>query len=212
MTGTIPRPDGGFTLLELLVSLVLLSLLMSLVPPALRLAQRGPAIAAELDRRAEIDAALSFSVQQLGEATPIYLRGDDGRLQIQFDGKPEAIGFVAPAKFDSADSGLTRFDLALGSDAAGRHGLLLSWTAWRSASRYGTDPKNGAPAVSQSKLLIEGATDFRLRYFGSVRSRGEKDWSTSWPRTDALPALVEMSVTTAKETRRRIVTLHLDLP
>lgn len=213
MSLTYEHRSAGFTVLELLVSLVLLSLLMALVSPALRLAGRGPAIASELERRSAIEAAMAFTTQRLAEATPIYLRGDDGRLQIQFEGKPDQIGFIAPVRFDAADNGLARFELAIGTDPDGQQGLMLSWKPWRPVSRNTAEATSGETATGgHTRVLVPGATALELRYFGSVRSRDEADWTANWMRTDALPKLVELAVTTPSGARQRVVILQLNLP
>lgn len=216
MTGFYNRRDAGFTLLEMLVSLALLTLLLALMPPALRLARKGPAIATELERRSADEAAMSFIVQRLAEATPVYRRGDDGRLQIQFDGQPGRIGFIAPLRFDAASNGLARFDLAIGTGADGQQGLIMSWTPWqpknRDASAAGTSEATLAPPTGKLRLMIPGAPDLRLRYFGALRSREAPGWASAWTRTDALPTLLELTVPAPTGLRQRVVHLQLNLP
>lgn len=211
--------DSGFTLLELLVSLVLLGLLMALIAPALRLARQGPAIASELEHRAAADASMAFTAQRLNEATPIYQRGDDGQLQIQFDGRPDQIGFIAPVRFGAAVNGLARFDLVIGSGPGGRQGLILSWKPWGLKPGAGEGEGEGEGDIGggtawggQSRLLIPEARALQLRYFGAANRRDGAAWAESWVRTDALPKLVEIVVTTETGSHRSIATLHLALP
>ena len=99
--------ETGFSLIELLVSLVLLALLMVLIPGTLTMARREARVAVELDRRARFDAALTFVEHRLAEATAVYERGEDGRLHIIFDGEMDAVSFMAPltVSFSGSASG-----------------------------------------------------------------------------------------------------------
>lgn len=198
--------EAGFTLLELLVSLVLTALLMAAVPPALKFAGRGVAVAAELDRRAHADAALAFVEQRLSEATAIYGRGDDGRLQIIFKGEAQTVSFVAPLSFKAGDSGFARYTIGLGNDSEGHAGLLLTWSPWRPAPPGGIPP----PAVEpRSRLIVSPAIDLGLKYYGAASATDDPQWSDDWQRTDALPDMVEFKLTVAGGTRVRRIVLRL---
>ena len=131
MSGCQKTHEAGFTLLELLVSLVLTALLMVAMPAALTLAKRTAAAGHELDRDAAIEAVAAFIENRLSEATAIYDRGDDGRLHVIFKGDPDALGFVAPIKFVTGDAGLAKLDLKIASDEQSHNGLVMVWTPWR---------------------------------------------------------------------------------
>lgn len=202
------RHDGGFTLLELLVSLALIALLMVAMPAALNLAKRTQATATQLDRQATAEATASFIEQRLAEATSIYDRGGDGRLLVIFRGEPGLLAFVAPVTFATAQSGLARLQFEIGTDADGRSGLIMTWTAWRPL-------ESGDPApVVLSRLMLPDATEFQLRYFGAATASQKPEWTTTWTRQDRIPDLIEFRISNgaALDTRPRSVPLRLRLP
>ena len=204
-------PDAGFTLLELLVSLVLIALLMVAMPAALQLAKRTQSTAIQLDRQATTEAAASFIEQRLAEATAIYDRGDDGRLHVIFRGQPGLLAFIAPVTVTTAQSGLARLQFEIGTDTDGRSGLVMTWSLWRPpaiADQSDTNP------VAQSRLLIPAATQFELRYFGAASASQKPEWTETWTRMDAIPDLIEFRISNgqALDTRFRSVALRLRLP
>ena len=198
------RPaEAGFTVIDMIVSLILLALMMALVPTALRLAQQGPVIAAELDRRAAVDAGISFVVQRLTEATPLFQRGDDGRLQIAFSGTQDSISFLAPVRFDANTNGLGQFSVQLGLQ-----GLNLSWRPW-----FPTQGGQAAPIVNlRDRVIVPAATSVSLRYFGQKGTSALPEWVTTWESLDALPDLVELTVAVSDLVHVRRVELRLRQP
>ena len=213
MTHHARHTNDGFTLLEVIVSLVLLALLMSLIPSALKLARRGPDIAVELDRRAGLDAAMGFVAQRLSEVTPYYLRGDDGRLQIQFEGQPDRLSFIAPIRFDGANNGLSRIELFIGADAQGNDGLIMKWQAVQLGTAV-PDLLERSPKASgaKSRVLASHARSFDLRYFGRLPDQDNADWTGTWPSSSELPEQVEFTVVSPAGTRVRATLLRLRLP
>ena len=207
----IERSDAGFSLLELLVSLVLISLLMVAMPAALQLAKRTQSTATQLDRQATTQAAASFIEQRLAEATAIYDRGDDGRLQVIFRGEPNLLAFIAPVTFATAQSGLARLQFEIGTDPDGRSGLIMTWSAWRPPAIG--DRSNTQP-VAQSRTIFPAATQFELRYFGAASPTQKPEWTPTWTRMDMIPEHIEFRISNGADldTQTRSIPLRLRLP
>ncbi len=207
----IERSDAGFTLLELLVSLVLIALLMVAMPAALQLAKRTQSTATKLDRQATTQAAASFIEQRIAEATAIYDRGDDGRLHVIFRGEPNLLAFIAPVTFATAQSGLARLQFEIGTDPDGRSGLIMTWSAWRPPAIG--DRSNTQP-VAQSRTIFPAATQFELRYFGAASATQKPEWTPTWTRIDKIPELIEFRISNGADldTRTRSIPLRLRLP
>jgi prepilin-type N-terminal cleavage/methylation domain-containing protein len=188
------QAEAGFTLLELLVSLVLISMLMVAMPAAFQLAKRTQTTATLLDRQAAIAAAASFMEQHISEATAIYDRGEDGRLHVIFRGEPNVLAFIAPLTFASAQSG-----------------LILTWSPWQPPAN-GDQP--GPPPVERSRLLFPAATQFQLRYFGAASASQKPEWSDTWTRLDRIPDMIEFRISNgaALDTFTRNIPLRLRLP
>ena len=97
--------EHGFSLMEMLVSLVILALILALLPGAFRLARQVWTATAMLDRESGRDAGLDFLDTRLAEAMPLFEPGKAGLVNILFSGSKDAIAFVAPSRNGPAGGG-----------------------------------------------------------------------------------------------------------
>ena len=92
------RPgEAGFTLIEVLVSLVILVVILSFIPGTLRIGQRVWQLDDTYERRAALDNFRRYAEQRLTEAMAIHIRDRTGRVRLEFTGDPGRVIFVAPA-------------------------------------------------------------------------------------------------------------------
>ena len=201
--------ESGFTLLELLVSLVLLALILSFVGGALRFGTRAWEAAGALDRGASMGAVRHFLEQRLAEAMPVYERDEAGRVRIAFRGLSQELSFVSPFSRGAAGGGLYRFSLHLQPVLGGaRTGTALALKQ----SLFQPDvvrpvfeiPEDGQP-------LLEDIAGIGLRYFGRKDARSPAAWHTEWTRVDALPELIEVSVLLREQDARAWLPLVVEL-
>ncbi len=178
-----PRGDAGFTIIEVLISIVLLALILSTTQSALRFGQRSWEISDDMERIDATGAVLKFVEQRLTQTMPLYQREADGRLRVAFWGGADSVKFIAPSVIGSAGGGLYRFELIATSDADGRHGLTLRWRQYQPIS---------SNAVDDERLLIPDIDNLSFRYFGQVKPGDAPSWVDEWSRTDSLPDLVEL--------------------
>ena len=117
------RRAQGFTLLELLVSLTLLSLIGLIMLGGLRLGERTWERGASIADRAEmIDAAQRVLRRELSNIYPLWQAGAANQGKVLFEGTATSLTFIAPAAVQSGLAPRQQFRLAL--DAAG---LQLEW-------------------------------------------------------------------------------------
>jgi prepilin-type N-terminal cleavage/methylation domain-containing protein len=184
--------DCGFTLLELLVSLVLLALILSFVGGALRFGTRAWEAATALDRGASMAAVRTFLEQRLAEAMPVHERNEAGRVRIAFSGLPQELSFVSPFTRGEAGGGLYRFRLHLQSVVRGAQpemALALRQSLYRSDFI-----RPVAETSADGQFLLQDIAGIGFRYFGRKDARSSPEWSPEWRRADALPELIEMSI------------------
>jgi prepilin-type N-terminal cleavage/methylation domain-containing protein len=178
--------EQGFTLIEVLISLVLLAIVLGLLTGAVRYARATWDAAARLDREAGYDVA-SFVRARLGEAMPLFEPTESGVVCVAFKGASDSVQFVAPTQNGPAGAGLYRFVLEVARTSAGKSSALLV----RLAPYHSKQEKDAAGLPLEDHVLAENVKSVGFR----SELRATPAWHAAWTRTDALPDLVEMSIT-----------------
>jgi general secretion pathway protein J len=189
-----PRPDAhgesGFTLLEVLVSLILLALVLVLLAGGVRYARSTWNAAARLDELAGSDVAETFIRARLAEAMPIYEQRKAGVMQVLFQGTSDAVSFVAPAPNGPVGAGLYRYTLEAESSAGeARQALVVKLAPYFAAS---AEP--GAAPAPDRHALVRSIRSLSFRYFGRSEIGAQPAWHAAWTRPDAMPRLVEIAI------------------
>lgn len=178
------RPDSGFTLIEVVVALAILSLLMAMMPGAFALGQRAWSTTQRIERDDLRAAGRTFIEQRLTEALPVLVADATGQRQFGFRGAPHHLMFVAPSSSGPTGGGLYRFELEVERTRAGDELVLGQSPVTAPASVAATDTP---------RVLLDGAAGLRFRYFGQSADDGDRRWHDAWPQSDRLPELVELS-------------------
>jgi general secretion pathway protein J len=192
------RPEAGFTLIEVLVSLVLLALLLALLAGGLRYARSTWEAAARLDQLAGADMAETFLRARLAEAMPLYEQRKAGTVRALFRGDADSMSFVAPAPNGPAGTGLYRYTLEAAAGAgpgrgSGRRALVVMLMPHLpSLNDSALEPPSGRAADRYE--LMGNIRSVSFRYFGRGDLRTQPAWHAAWPRADALPSLVEIAI------------------
>jgi prepilin-type N-terminal cleavage/methylation domain-containing protein len=204
--------QAGFTLVELLVSLMILAIILSFIPGTLRIGQRVWETDEIFERRAALSAFRRYVEQRLAEAMPINLRDRVQGVRIVFSGAPDRVAFVAPAAAGPAGGGVYRFELRRGDGTGAGQPLILSQSLFRFEQASVAADGSGSAASSmehRSAALVAGLS---LRYFGPPKPQAPPQWQSQWPRSDSLPELVEISLTSSgprPKIERSVVPLRL---
>ena len=203
--------QAGFTLVELLVSLMLLTLILSFIPGTLRIGQRVWETDDRFEQRAGLSAFRRYVEQRLAEAIPIQRREESG-LRVEFIGEPRHLGFVAPASGGPAGRGIYRFDLSREEGTPRFRPLLLRQALYRPVHALVSDQQAQAVPKAEHRSGARVA-DVSFRYFGAANAQEAPRWVDRWPRRDSLPELVEISVQVGQpaRTQRTVVALRLKM-
>jgi general secretion pathway protein J len=186
------KGEAGFTLMEMLVSMVLLALVLALLPGAFRLARGTWDATARLERESGLERTRTLLTARLAEAIPLFDQAEAGLVGIAFEGTADRLRFVAPTPNGPAGGGLYRFEIGKSpdEDGAGRPSALLASVAPYARSADGARDS----AAPERHVLIDGVTSVTFRYWGRRALREPPAWHDAWPRKDALPDLVEMTI------------------
>lgn len=210
MTGSllsrVRHEEAGFSLIEILVATLILSVVLALVPQTFRLVHDVWRSTVALDRETSHQHDHSFLITRLAEAMPIFEQGRSGTVSIAFWGASDSLSFVAPSPNGPDGANLYRFHVSLRPTGAGsRRALVVT------VSPYVPAAGAGAPAPAEEHSLFEDVVRASIRYFGRTGPRAEPSWQPEWARPDALPDLVEISLASGPGTLPRTITVELRL-
>ena len=197
---TVPASSqSGFTLVELLVALALLSVVLGFVSGGIRFAIRASEATRVLDRQAALAAARETLADCIGSALPVSRIDGDGRIGLAFEGVRDRLDLVC-----TRSAGVS----------AGRSRILrLVLRTQRSASHLSVvlDVEPFSPRLDASRpagppgthLLVEDMESLALRYFGDAGDGRDARWQQSWSNSARLPRLVEVAIRFAPGDVRR---------
>lgn len=194
------RRVRGFTLIEMMVALALVSLMSLAMFQAYRFSQRALVQTTLVDEAAhDIAGAQRFLRRALEQTYPFEPAANaPGQQQMHgLMGAGSHLAVTAPALAAEGSAGLYRFDIALD----GKPGeLTVHWA----------QDRNGLPGVNEQsrrqEVLLSGVQTFSVSYLELVElgnGQIEPLWRDSWVDQVAPPALVRIKVTFAPGDRRR---------
>ncbi|GAB4396995.1 MAG: hypothetical protein OHK0048_03730 [Rhodoferax sp.] len=195
-----PRALRGFTLLELLVVMVLLSLLMLGLVSALRtMAQTENRIDQRLQRLDEWRSAHDLLGRALAHvATPeLEAPGTSGKRITPWRMGADTLTWVGEMPARPGQGGRTHFRLALESledEPAAARSLVLRWARWQ--------PDWAVPDWDRAEraVLVRQVKAWRLEAMGErprARNPNEpwpKGWQAEWPVPDVAPQHLRLTL------------------
>lgn len=185
----------GFTLLEMLVVISILTLIMTASFGALRLGNRSfEAGIGRANQTEQLRATADLLRRQFSQLVPI-IHEFDGETVSSFIGNDERIRFVAPAPQNGGDAGLFVYTISSQRSDVGRQ-LVLSYAPYDP----GEQEFDYLP-VSRHKVLIESLSEVRFAYYGAPDPDDDPDWHAEWVAEDnAIPRRVRIIPVPADET------------
>jgi general secretion pathway protein J len=176
--------DAGFTLVELLAAIALLSLLSVILLGSLRFGllawERGAAHRDRVERIALVQNVLRRAIE---DAYPLFVTGAAARGRVELEGTAHALALLSPAARALGKGGRARWSLAVARDGKRAD---LSITA--------TPELAGDPSLTATKVLLPGIDGLELAYFGKARSERAPGWHRQWRDEMELPRLVRIQV------------------
>lgn len=177
----------GFTLLEVMIALVLLSLLLSVLFAGLRLgAQSWDAGQTRVGDAADRAQVLAFLDRQLTRAEPLFWQHPQGETQLAFEGRRETVAWVATLPAHRGGGGLALLSLEVGR-LEGQPSLVLGHQLFHPDT---LDPGT----FEEQEVLLEGVTEITIEYFGPEEGDNRLSWSDTWLDRSELPRLIRLRI------------------
>ena len=181
------KNQAGFTLLELLIAMVIVSMVLTTAFAAIRIGNRS--WEAGHDRSDSIEEMRSFAQflrRQMGQ-TVLASWQDENDARIAFTGRQRLVRFVAPAPFESDSVGLLTYALIF-ENRPDNSTLRLEYAAYDpGATDFRTSPNANEIAFTTTFESVA------LDYFGPVDMDSRETWYSEWPASaEMLPKLVRI--------------------
>lgn len=180
----------GFTLIEVLIAMTLLSVMVTLLFSSLRTAAQswnaGENKVAEVNTKAVV---YQFFKRHLTTIRPLPVLNNDPYTAQQsrqmFQGFSRSIRFIAALPAASARKGLQVFTIAQDPTDASR--LLVTLVPYRESKT------NMEFSADRPEVLLEDIEALRFSYFGSAENAGVGRWFEEWTY-NRLPSLIKVSI------------------
>ena len=177
----------GLTLIELLISLVIISIVITLCANGFTF---GNKVWAKVDSHQtnldEVASAQRFLRKILSEA--IYYPIDDGEIKNDyFNGDKEKMIFLAPSPQYGLDDYLYIYEVFKQKE----NGVYNLSIRYLPANSYFSGK---ARASERDIKLIKNARDIKFEYFGLSQRTGVLSWYNNWSSQSSLPSRVSISI------------------
>ncbi len=192
MSPTAKPASRGFTLVELLVALTILSLISGLIFGSLRL---GMTVADSVDwqvsRAQRIHLVQRMLRKQIQQALAVPRKGGFAANSLDFDASTAHLEFVAPVTVGTGYAGLYRVSLSIADDrdrSFGARKLLLRFRL--------LTPDDGARFQGydvQEYVILDQFVDAEFSFLDAA-DNGAMNWVYEWNDRREMPSLVRLRV------------------
>lgn len=171
------RLDDGFTLVEMLVSLALLSLMAVYALNALASLRDINRVSERIGSQMEVEAVARHFREILADVRPVFAMDENNAPKFLFKGSPNSLEFVSASNGDRETGGL--YLVRYSVDAEGS--LLAERRILR--DRQSPEPNK--------LVLLRDVDGISFKYLAPGASNGRE----TWDRRDSLPAAIAVAVT-----------------
>lgn len=186
------KSEYGFTLIEVLIAMTLLSIMVILLFGSLKICaeswEKGESKIADVN---EVAVVYNFFQQYLSAAKPLY---DDfsvaGQRTFSFQGNTQSLQFIGDFPASAARGGLQLFSIQLQDD---RDPLQPAGTQINVTLTPFFPTTEGERSQKEEVTLIKHVKNFSLAYFG-LDDTGEISWQNEWLEKDTQPQLVKINI------------------
>ncbi len=189
----MPATQGikGFTLLEVLLAMTLLSIMVVLLFSSLRIAaeswNKGEKKIAEVNEKAVV---YQFFKQHFSTIKPLWNEFPDQESEFSFQASATQMQFVSVLPESAERKGLQLFQLKYIERQSGT--LKVNIQPFYSSV-------DDQPWEADEVVLLEQIEDFELSYFGREDFSAVGEWTQSWQQKQSLPLLIKVKISLLDE-------------
>lgn len=178
----------GFTLIEVLIAMTLLSIMVVLLFSSLKICadswEKGESKITDVN---EVAVVYNFFQRHLSVAKPFWndLSAEQEKT-FSFQGKTQSLQFISAFPASASRSGLQLFSLDLQKEDNDQV-IKVTITPFFPVAE-------GEEWHKEEVTLIKRVSDFTLTYFGSDDGESEGSWQEQWLGKEVLPRLVKINI------------------
>jgi general secretion pathway protein J len=194
----------GFTLIEVLIAMTLLSLMVVLLFGSLSICakswEQGESKITEVN---EVAVVYNFFQRHLSSAMPLWddftakkganrlgsgpALGDEDKI-FSFQGNKQSLQFVSVFPASAGRSGMQLFSIQA-RQQDDEQVIMVTLTPFFPATA-------GEEWHKEEVVLLRHVNDFSLTYYGATDDAGESKWQDEWLEKDLQPQLVKININT----------------
>ena len=185
------RAQGGFTLVELVVAMVLLAAMLLLMYGGLNFAARGwDAGDANGRRTADRRIGENFLRRELSELFPMRWK-EPGSVKFAFEGEKDAIRFISSRPAGITSGGLSYVGLEVRPEGgtSKRRNLVMR------RAMLDDEQRSFAPLdAAEPTVLVAGVDAVTFDYFGALNDFTPPTWNDSWQWPGRVPEMIRVRI------------------
>jgi general secretion pathway protein J len=182
-----PKPIRGFTLIEVLIAMTLLSIMVVLLFSSMRISAeswvKGEDKITEVN---DVAVVYQFFQHHLTEARPLWDDFTGEYKLLAFQGDNQKLQFVSAFPASAKKAGLQLFSIRLANDGDEKILLVSIKPFFRVAE--------GDEWRTEEVTLLRHVKDFTLAYYQQDENQPEGMWLDSWLEIETHPKLVKVKI------------------
>ena len=180
----------GFTLIEVIIALTLLSIMVVLLFTSLKICadswEKGENKITAVN---EIAVVYNFFQHHLATAKPLFNTTATGEKSFSFQGNSQSMQFVSAFPASAGKPGLQLFSVSLLEEDNDQF-INVALVPFINLAEDENPSK-------EEVTLIKHVNEFTLSYFGSEDGMTEGSWNEEWVNKTVLPSLIKINITLA---------------
>ena len=191
----------GFTLLEMLITLTLVSLLFLALFAAFNTIGRSwDAADTRMNKTEDMRLISEFLRRQLGQAMVVKIKGEKEANVYAFSGTSNRVRYAAPLQPLQHQGGVFLIELSIINGKSGGKALVMRYAPYRPELTWEQAFKDAEPVP-----VFDGLKSAAFAYFGAEDLKTTPEWAKDWEDKPLFPQLLKLQLADAERAWADIV-------